>query len=285
MLSEPALPSPSRPPGALTAGGVLTPLWVLPVFGRLPSPSAGGSNQSRAPRWSEAWFRRPSAFSALSSTLRGPTWYPPSSRHRAAATRPPCTPMRLRHVGHVGASPTLVAPPSVKAARRCSIERPLEGVTSKARHSPLALPSLSAWYPEPLGGSLDGSGHTMHVCVHGDNCGLVAISHREPWNRDSARLVSRTWEFGGMCKKTWLEAQISGVILSVPQSHPSPVWRFDICGCDPKAGTAHSIHMLNWLFEFFMVPCLRTGIEFPLRILFRSPDPATSRRESQKCPG
>lgn len=72
----------------------------------------------------------------------------------------------------------------------------------------------------------------------------------------------------GSVKKIGLGAQIQGVTrCTVPQSWPSLAWPFHICGRDLRAGTAHPIHMLTWFFEFFMVPRLRKGTVFLLRVL------------------
>ena len=61
-------------PGAPTAGWVVPPVWILLVLGGLPSPSPGGSNKSRAPRWGEAQPERSRVLSAPSSPLRGRPW-------------------------------------------------------------------------------------------------------------------------------------------------------------------------------------------------------------------
>ena len=84
LSAEPALCPPFHPPwrgegcalpGAPTAGWVVPPLWILLVLGGLPSPSPGGPNKSRAPRWGEAQPGRSGVLSAPSSPLRGRPWH------------------------------------------------------------------------------------------------------------------------------------------------------------------------------------------------------------------
>lgn len=81
------------------------------------------------------------------------------------------------------------------------------------------------------------------------------------------------WEFGGKCKRTRLDVQIWGVTRCVPRSGPSLVRHFDICGHYPRPGTAHLVHMLHLLFEFFMAPRLRKGAAFLLGVLSTPPPP------------
>ena len=67
-----------------------------------------------------------------------------------------------------------------------------------------------------------------------------------------------------------------------PPVGPSLVRHFDICGRDPRPGTAHLVHMLHLLFEFFMAPRLRKGAAFLLGVL--SPTPSAFPHSSPFAP-
>lgn len=115
--------------------------------------------------------------------------------------------------------------------------------------------------PEPLGGSLGSSGHRCPPASVGstvlllelavESCG-IGIQQDE---RPVCGSVEGSVRLGGC-------SDLGSNRCVVPQPWPSLAWPFHICGCDPRAGGARSVHRLNWLFEFFMVLHLRKGTAF-----------------------
>lgn len=115
--------------------------------------------------------------------------------------------------------------------------------------------------PEPLGGSLGSSGRRcppasvgsteLLLELAGESCG-VGIRQDECPVRGG---VEESVRLGGC-------SGLGSNRCAVPQPWPSLAWPFHICGCDPRAEGVCSVHRLNWLFVFFMVPHLRKGTAF-----------------------